>query len=348
MQRIEMRRKAVFAAILAVVSSGVLAGSALASDVPAVSHFPLWRVAWRGPGDGLAGLSSVAADSKSDAWAVGIRGLNAAARGYLLHWGGTHWRTRALPATGLRPLEVRASSPSDVWVFGAYAGSGAAFLWDGSRWHKTMLADAGGGGQAAVLGPSDVWFGVPSCPTCQVMHWNGTHWSALALPPKFVMTGLSGSRPANFWLVGFIQRRTGANRGQIAAYRWVAGSWTRVRLPNMGTTIVAGVAAVAPGNVWIVNEWSKSPRPWHWNGARWRQLPAPPVQIGPTFVFAPSGRNEIRVSAIGLWNGRRWLIGPQLPDGLDMATIPGTTSAWMVGAWMAPSTGLTAEVRLSR
>ncbi len=35
-------------------------------------------------------------------------------------------------------------------------------------------------------------------------------------------------------------------------------------------------------------------------------------------------------------------------DGFDMATIPGSPSAWMVGAWPAPRTGLTAEVRLSR
>ena len=127
MQGIVMRRRAVVVAILVVLSSGLMAGSALASDVASASQFPLWRVAWRGPGHGLAGLSSVAATGKSDAWAVGIQGLNAAARGYLLHWGGRRWRTRALPATGLRPLEVRASSPSDVWVFGAYAGSGAAF-----------------------------------------------------------------------------------------------------------------------------------------------------------------------------------------------------------------------------
>jgi len=348
MQGIVMRRTAVFMTMLAIASSGLMAGSALASDAPAASEFPLWRVAWRGPGDGLAGLSSVTADSKSDAWAVGIRGLNAAARGYLLHWGGRRWRTRALPATGLRPLEVRASSPSDVWVFGAYQGSGAAFRWDGSRWHKTTLPIGGGGGQAAVLGPSDVWFGVPSCPTCQVMHWNGKQWSALALPPKFVMTGLSGSGPANFWVVGILPPRSGAVRGQIAAYRWVAGSWSRVHMPKMGTTVLAGVAAVAPANVWIVNEWSKRQRPWHWNGSRWRQLPAPPAAIGPTFLFAPFGRNGIRVSAMSLWNGRRWLIGPQSFDGNDMAAIPGTRSAWMVGAWIVSRTGLTAEVRLSR
>jgi hypothetical protein len=49
-----------------------------------------------------------------------------------------------------------------------------------------------------------------------------------------------------------------------------------------------------------------------------------------------------------LWNGHAWRFGPQLLDGFDMATIPGTASAFMVGAWQARQTGLTAEVRFSR
>jgi hypothetical protein len=64
--------------------------------------------------------------------------------------------------------------------------------------------------------------------------------------------------------------------------------------------------------------------------------------------IAPFGRNGIRVGATGLWNGRNWQIGPPLLDGSDLAAIPGSPFAWMVGAWPAPRTGLTAEVRLSR
>jgi hypothetical protein len=45
----------------------------------------------------------------------------------------------------------------------------------------------------------------------------------------------------------------------------------------------------------------------------------------------------------------RWCsAGPPLLDGSDMAAIPGSASARMVGAWPALRTGLTAEVRLSR
>jgi len=63
--------------------------------------------------------------------------------------------------------------------------------------------------------------------------------------------------------------------------------------------------------------------------------------------IAPFGHDGIRVGATALWNGTTWLMGPPLLDGFDMATVPGTTSAWMVGAWMARRTGLTGEVRFS-
>ena len=124
------------------------------------------------------------------------------------------------------------------------------------------------------------------------------------------------------------RRRAGAAHGLVAAYRWRDGSWSPVRLPRQAGSRVS-VAAEAPSNVWILMGVTSRRRPLHWNGIRWQQLPS-------------------RVGATGLWNGRSWQIGPPLPDGSDIATIPGGPSAWMVGAWPAPRTGLTAEVRLGR
>jgi hypothetical protein len=306
--------------------------------------FPAWRVVWRGPGDGL---SSLAAVSKDNAWAVGI---NSRARGYLLHWGGTRWRQEAMPSTALVPLVVRASSASDVWVFGAYAASGAAFRWDGSRWHQTSLPAARGGGDAAVLGPSDVWFGYPNCQSgarCPAYHWDGSSWTAIKLPRRFVLTGLSGSAPGNLWVAGFLEARAGAAQGVVAAYRWLNGSWSRARLPRIGTGGRFAIAAPASSNVWIALTWTARPLTLHWNGASWRRLPVPAQSIELGAPIAPFGRDGIRVGATALWNGRGWQFGPPLIGGFDIATVPGTTSAWMVGAWQAPRTGLTAEVRFS-
>jgi hypothetical protein len=339
-----MRFMAAMTTAAAVVCSGVLAGPAVASETSPRSQFPVWQVVWRGPN---AGLGSVTATGPTDAWAAGIA---LGARGYLLHWDGRRWRTRAVPATGMLPLVVRASSPSNVWVFGPYRGSGAAFRWDGSRWHQTTLGAAGGFGEAAVLGPSNVWFATPDCSSgavCPAYHWNGSSWAKVTLPRRFVLTGLSGSSPRNIWVAGYLQARPGVFQGPVAAYRWRNGSWSAVRLPRESGSRVS-VAAVAPSNVWILMGLTDRPRPLHWNGTRWQRLPSPPQAISAIPPIAPFGRNGIRVGATALWNGRSWQFGPSLPDGWDMASIPGTASAWMVGAWPAPRTGLTAEVRFSR
>jgi hypothetical protein len=338
-----MRYMAALTTAAAVVCSGVLASPAVAGGTSPGSQFPVWRVVWRGP---HAGLGSVAAISMTDAWAAGIA---AGGRGYLLHWDGRRWRARAVPAKGTIPLVVRASSPSNVWVFGAYAGSGAAFRWEGSRWHRTSLAAASGFGETAVLGPSDVWFATPNCTSgavCPAYHWNGSGWTTVKLPGRFVLTGLSGSAPRTVWAAGYLQARAGAAQGLVAAYRWRNGSWSRVSLPRQTGSRVS--VAEAPSNVWIMMGATDRPRPLHWNGIQWRRLPSPPQPIPAIAPIAPFGRDGIRVGATGLWNGRNWQIGPPLPDGFDMATIPGSPSAWMVGAWPAPRTGLTAEVRLSR
>jgi hypothetical protein len=346
-----MRLRAAILAVTALVSSALLAGSAtsaVAGISSSTATFPAWRVTWRGPGDGF---KSVAAVSKTDAWAVGIA---SGGKGFLLHWGGKHWRSRPLPAPGLIPLEVRATSATDVWVFGDFAGSGAGFLWDGSHWHPTTAVDASGNGGAAtaVLGPSDVWLGTAGCVSsavCPLEHWDGSAWTAVRLPSHFVLTGLSGSSPQNLWTVGFIQAHSGAHQGAIAAYRRVGSSWSKVRLPKFGTVSQVSVAAATSSNVWIVNSFAEFPRPLHWNGKRWLRLPRPADEVDLFAPLAPFGPDGIRLDGTSLWNGGSWQFGslPGNIDGDDIATVPGTASAWMVGAWFEPKTGLTGEVRFS-
>ncbi|HEY2552412.1 MAG TPA: hypothetical protein VGI64_17730 [Streptosporangiaceae bacterium] len=341
-----MRLRAAILTVTALVSSALLAGSAVAGVSAPAARFPAWRVTWRGPGDGF---KSVAAVSRTDAWAVGI---HPDGKGFLLHWGGKHWRSRPLPASDLIPIVVRAKSATDVWVFGAVGASGAGFRWDGSRWHQTTPIDAAhAGGDLAVLGPSSVWFGSPDCVGCAgpLSHWNGSGWTRVRLPGHFVMTGLSGSSSKNLWIVGFTQARSGADQGAFAAYRRAGSSWSRVRLPKLGTVRRVSVAAASSSNVWIVNSFAQFPRPLHWNGKQWRRLPRPAEAIDPLVPLAPFGPSGIRFDGTSLWNGHSWQFGslPAGVDGDDIATVPGTSSAWMVGAWFEPKTGLTGEVRFS-
>jgi hypothetical protein len=117
-----------------------------------------WRVTKVIPVSGdtvvMTGIDALSAD---DAWvaAVAIPLSNAAARPLLEHWTGTTWRPVPLPAhlaAGLLEesawASVGASSPGDVWAFGAPAQnrkqgtSELASHWNGRSWTAASLRTA--------------------------------------------------------------------------------------------------------------------------------------------------------------------------------------------------------------
>ncbi len=331
----------ILATCAAIGLTTLVPGSALASGDAPASGFPAWRLTWQSPGDGL---KSVTAISKDDAWAVGI---NSHANGYILHWNGHRWRHAGLPAAGFIPLTVRASSATNVWVLGDYAGSFVAERWDGSQWHQITLP-AGAGSGAVILSANDAWLAEPSCQAaiCQLYHWHRSTWTEIALPRHFTLTSLSGSSDTNMWVAGYLSRSAGS--GPVAAYRWTGRSWARALLPPLGQGATAEVVAVSPANVWVVNTWIWYPRPAHWNGGNWISVPRPPNALSAGNPVVPYGRDGLRVGATSIWTGRRWLFGAAPGDGAnaEMAAIPGTLSAWMATAWFL-NTVLTAEILYS-
>jgi hypothetical protein len=337
-----MRFKGAVLAATAVLISGstTAVAPALASENAHASRFPAWKVTWSGPN---AGLDGVAAASKNDAWAIGVKKPGVA---YLLHWGGKRWLPKPLPSKHFDPFAVAASSPTNVWLYGSFGLAGGAFRWDGSHWHQMPSGGEGGANEAlVVLSPSNVWLAYYTCDSSGpcMFHWDGSTWTSIKVPAHFRFTGLSGSSASSVWMAGTIEKNLNAGTGVAAAFRWVHNSWSRVRLPNLGRAARVQVAAPGPSNVWIATL-AQPARVAHWNGKRWHLLPNAPE---PSLIMAPFGSTGLRLGAASLWNGHSWQVGPDLFDGNAMTAIPGTKSAWMVGAWPAKKTGLTAQVRFS-
>jgi hypothetical protein len=332
------QRLTILATCAAIGMTALGCGSALASGDAPASRFPAWRLTWKSLGDGL---KSVTAISKNDAWAVGI---NKHGAGYILHWTGHRWRHAGLPAAGFLPLTIRASSATNVWVLGDYAGGFTADRWDGSRWHQITLP-AGAGSDAVILSANDAWLAEPSCQAaiCQVYHWKGSTWTEIVLPRHFTLQSLSGFSDTSIWVAGYLSRSAGS--GPVAAYRWTGRSWLRAHLPRLGIGATAEVVAVSPANVWVVNTWILYPRPAHWNGKNWSSAPRPPYALSAAGPVVPYGRHGLRVGATSIWTGHSWLFGSAPGDGAnaEMTAIPGTLSAWMATAWFLPG-GLTAEI----
>jgi virginiamycin B lyase len=110
----------------------------------------------------------------------------------LEHWNGTMW-TSVLPPMGFLPSSMWGSSGSDIW-----AGGGATFHYDGTRWARQ--ADAA---QALFWGscPTDVW---GSTAYGSLSHFDGTAWTARPSIPfnavNGLTTALTGTGPDDFWL----------------------------------------------------------------------------------------------------------------------------------------------------
>jgi hypothetical protein len=97
------------------------------------------------PSSSYNALTSVSADSASDAWAVGAyRNNTTGVRDTLiLHWNGTAWSQVATPASGLPETElngVSTVSDREAWPAG-FAGTPATgqfgtliLRWNGTSW----------------------------------------------------------------------------------------------------------------------------------------------------------------------------------------------------------------------
>src|ERR1700733_3579277 len=90
-------------------------------------------------------MRSVAAVSRSDAWAVGAtyHGATLVNSAYVLHWNGAKWSTATIPgSTGYYSSLVAASSTGNVWVLGTDANDSLKqkiFRYDGAHWHTMSV-----------------------------------------------------------------------------------------------------------------------------------------------------------------------------------------------------------------
>jgi hypothetical protein len=140
----------------------------------------------------LAGaLTSVAAASRRDAWAVG------GVPQVVLHWDGTAWHSVAFPgdqpdsASHVQLNAVAANRAGDAWLVGddydSSAGTSTGLIerWTGSAW-VTVAAPAGiarlDGVQVTAAG--EAWAaGTGTDGKGVVIHWNGAAWQTLADVP---------------------------------------------------------------------------------------------------------------------------------------------------------------------
>lgn len=251
-------------------------------------------------GTGSNVLTSVAAVSSTDAWAVGLSqpAPNTSRSTLTEHWNGSAWAIVASPnVAGYSNslFSVKADSANDYWAVGRAHSTTAdqtlAEHWNGSSWtitttpnpatHSVLVA-------VKVLSSTNVWaVGYQSADnlifTTLIEHWNGTAWSVVSSPQSTAgngfLFGVDGTAN-DLWAVG---AGTLNSLDFTLIEHWNGTSWTAVSNPSTGgNTDLFSIAAVSANNVWAVGTTfgGTTTAPVnhtfvvHWDGAAWSAVSA--------------------------------------------------------------------------
>ena len=276
-------------------------------------------------------LTSVAAVSPNDVWAVGSY-FNTSLRtpqSIIEQWNGKKWVLVSSPVLNESGLSgVAAVSANDIWTVGEYNPSGNAWetlieQWNGSAWSVVQspngLAANNYLSAISIISASDIWaVGYSSfspSPGVQTLteHWDGTSWSIVSSPNLYLETGynylysVTAIASNDMWAVG--DAYSGSCGGQqTLTMHWDGSQWTIVASPSQGGTtannFLYGVAAAASNDVWAVGYYSSGsgaqlPIIMHWDGNSWSVISNPNQGPYDNFLYAVTEPSPNDVWAVG-------------------------------------------------
>jgi len=274
-----------------------------------------WRVVASPNGGTQANsLSSVAAATDNDVWAVGwaYNQSLGAYRTLTEHWNGTRWSlVRSSNATsGYNLLNgVAAVAANDIWTVGQAAiGSTYNTLvehWNGVAWSIVPSPNVAGNSNVleaiSVVSANDIWavgFSTDSnfINKTLTLHWDGNTWSIVPSPSlgSDILFAVDALASNNVWAVGRT-KPGGYGEDRTLTMHWDGSAWNIVPSPNDSSNDndLFGVAAIASDDVWAVgNAGSLKTLAIHWDGASWGVVPTP--------VFDPNATNQVLVGIVAL------------------------------------------------
>jgi hypothetical protein len=264
----------------------------------------------------------------------------------LEHWNGTSWKVQATPATPGPDSQIQgmaSTARNDVWAVGTtgdFIGGTTtqpfAIHWNGSSWALVPTPSFPNAALLAVVArrPADAWAAGQNDSGGILEHWNGTAWGVSAgAPGAGGLNAVAYVPHGTVWAVGTSSDPITGAATTFAEHR-VNGRWVRTPTPSPLDTDsddvneLDSVTALSPKNAWAVgtvgNEDTGVPyRSFilHWNGSKWRRVPAQSPDPGGDPLFAVLARGADDVWAVGYgvevgpkshaiiqhWNGTRWI-----------------------------------------
>ena len=250
-------------------------------------------------------------------------------------------------------LSTGVAQASGTWKL--IHGANPSAIYDGLR------------GVAAVT-PNDVW-AVGAYSKTQnthqplIEHWNGTKWSVVPSPSPDLsanlLYGVAATSAQDAWAVGNYYSNIDSS-GKTLIDHWNGTKWTVAASPNPSSSVngLNGVAALSPGNVWAVGQYTDNisdytePLIEHWNGTKWAIVPGPKPGSGEAALVSVAATSANSIWAVGnlinqfgntqtlieYWNGTNWSVIPSPNPGvlsniLSAVTAVSSHNVWAVGQY---------------
>jgi hypothetical protein len=322
-RRIRVRQRVGLALITITVVAATVATSRSVLAAPTATHFMPASYSLPHPGTGSE-LSGVYCVSSSNCWAVGSYGSGGAQLNQALHWNGTKWSSVTVPDPGGTAQNdintlfgVRCTGAKNCWAVGYYVSGGElnqALHWNGTKWSVVGTPDPAGTAtgefndllDVSCASASDCWavgeYGVLTASgeiiLNQVLHWNGSGWSAATVPNP----GGSANNDANAlesvrcnskgnscWAVGTYGFVGSPTTLLNEALHWNGTTWSQIGTPNPDGTggnavnTLSGVTCTAASDCWAVGDYGSESstsitllnQALHWDGAQWTLVSTP-------------------------------------------------------------------------
>jgi len=216
-----------------------------------------WTTVSRAGLPGNETLQGVDAVSATDVWAVGDHRAGISRSDTLAaHWNGSAWTTEPTPdgnSAGMNHLYGVASAGGTVWAVGTYVDPNSSI-----NRRKLILQRSGGG-------------------------WHVSAAPTVASYESLAAVDATGS--ADAWAVGSATSDIQSAPPAPLALHWNGSGWASMTLPAPTGTVLTGVDARTPGDVWAVGSTTDAtgtsqPYVAHFDGASWHRVATPAVAGG--------------------------------------------------------------------
>jgi hypothetical protein len=230
------------------------------------------------------------------------------------------WSSEGEGAVDSGLTSISALSDTDMWAVGYKSGLTLAVRGDGTSWREVATPNPPGDGYAQLNAVS--------------MDRSHDAWAV----------GESGSDPISFPRYSLIEH-------------WNGKTWQIVegRNPGTQTTLLRGVAALAPNDVWAVGEADGGGLVEHWNGRKWSIASTDGPMLSavsadsPTDVWVVGAWYESNQAPFAEhWDGSSWkttpVSGPKADNYLIGVKALAPDDVWAVGAAQQADYGRTAPL----